>query len=139
MAAQTADRTCVFIGEYATPPYLLGADARAYYGALMMTVGGFAVPASDDVPGAVVGVCRYGGDNAGGGDGAKTIRVARGAIVDFRTEGPEAITQDDVGRPCYVLDDNTVVREAGTVNRNLAGEVMRLEGGKVFVLVPSKA
>lgn len=58
-------------------------------------------------------------------DGADDLRVGNG-VFEFATSGASALVQADVGGLAYVLDNQTVVKAAGTVNSVVAGKVVRI-------------
>lgn len=137
MANLTADR--VMFGEELigqTRKYKAAANAVAFRGSLAaINANGYAVRASDTAGLIVKGTCTEAIDNTGGADGDLEMQVRRGERCYFGTTGANAITQADVGDDAYVLDDQTVVRAAGTSNNVVAGEVLAVEtvGGVVRV------
>jgi hypothetical protein len=56
---------------------------------------------------------------------AKVKPAARCAVgvFKFATTGANALTAADLQKPCFILDDQTVVRQAGTANGIQAGTV----------------
>jgi hypothetical protein len=52
-----------------------------------------------------------------GGEVTPPAKVAAG-VFKFATTGGNAITAADIGKNCFVLDDQTVVRAAGTTTRS---------------------
>jgi hypothetical protein len=64
-------------------------------------------------------------------------RCAAG-VFKFATTGANAITAADLQKPCFILDDQTVVRQAGTANAVLAGTVDSLDpDGGIWVKSPN--
>lgn len=59
-------------------------------------------------------------------DGAIRVQAEHG-IFKYGTTGGSAIVQADVGAFCYWLDDQTVVKAAGTVNSVKAGKVVDID------------
>lgn len=59
------------------------------------------------------------------GVAARVKPAARCAVGVFKlaTTGANAITAADLQKPCFILDDQTVVRQAGTANAIQAGLV----------------
>jgi len=86
-------------------------DAIIYLGAnVAMNPAGYAIPADKTTEGAVVvGVSEEFIDNTGGAAGAVSIRVEVG-VFGFVNDA-NAVTAADIGRPCYVVDDQTVADE----------------------------
>lgn len=61
-------------------------------------------------------------------------------IYAYATTGGSALDGTDVGKLAYVLDDQTVVRAAGTVNSVIAGRVVEYESAsKVWIDTRVKA
>lgn len=69
------------------------------------------------IPGAFV-------DNSAGSAGDKTINVIRGV---FKLENGDSIAQVDVGKPCFVLDDQTVTKADGGGARACAGYIVQVD------------
>lgn len=69
------------------------------------------------IPGAFV-------DNSAGSPGDLTINVLRGV---FKFENGDTIAQVDVGKPCYILDDQTVTKADGSGVRPIAGYVVQVD------------
>ncbi|MEM9487695.1 MAG: hypothetical protein AAGC55_01055 [Myxococcota bacterium] len=144
MAALSEDR--IYFGEEGVGQereLQLAANAVAYAGALTCNNGsGYAAPAKDDASFTdAVGVCIHGADNSGGADGAQRIVVRRGERALFYTLpiGDEnAITQADVGRNAYIVDDVTVAKASGTSNQVVAGEVLKVTQNVGLVRVTLK-
>ena len=58
----------------------------------------------------------------------------RAGVFKFATTGANAITKADIGKLCYVLDNQTVVRAAGTTNSIPAGKVEAIDAdGGIWV------
>lgn len=140
MAAASADR----VNYGATPDGKNWAypitNARLYEGTLIViNAAGHAAMASDTTgTTAVVGYLDAPADGAGTTAGTVEGRVRRGGVAEFETvAGGNAIVQADVGRDCYVVDNQTVAKQAGTTNGVIAGEVMgiRTVNGVTKVIV----
>lgn len=59
-------------------------------------------------------------------------------VHKFTTTGANAITAADLQKSCFVLDDQTVVRQAGTANAILAGTVDSIDpDGGIWVKSPN--
>jgi hypothetical protein len=101
-------------------------DATQFYRGILVNsdAGGFLVQAADTANHKCVGTAAERKLSAGG-DGATLVEVENG-VFEFATSGASAIVQADVGRLCYVLDNQTVVKAAGTTNSVIAGKVVRL-------------
>lgn len=91
------------------------------------------------VPGAVATTLTYLGraeervDNAAGVDGAAVVRVRRNKAFKWANGVADPISQADLGKPCYILDDQTVVKTSGANTRSAAGKVMGVDVDGVWV------
>lgn len=111
----------------------VAATTIIYKGALVaVNTAGYAVPAAATAGLRVVGVAQSKVDNSAGIDGAKETHVVTG-VFGFKNDA-DAVAQADVGRPCYVQDDQTVQDENGG-SAVVAGIVDRIDGSTVFVNV----
>jgi len=80
-------------------------------------------------------VCR-----SSSGVAARVKPAARFAVGvhKFATTGANAITAADLQKQCFILDDQTVVRQAGTGNAILAGTVDSIDpDGGIWVKSPN--
>ena len=100
--------------------------ATTYYagGLVNSDASGFLVKATDTASHKCVGRAEEAKTSIAG-DGNDLLRVGNG-IFEFATSGGSAIVQADVGRLCYVLDDQTVVKTGGTSNAVVAGKVVAI-------------
>jgi hypothetical protein len=60
-------------------------------------------------------------DNSAGAAGALTVQVARGVFFLANSTTTDALTKADIGRKCYVVDDNTVARTSNFGKRSVMG------------------
>jgi hypothetical protein len=72
-------------------------------------------------------------NNSGGADGAIGVNVKRG-IFKFTNSVGDPVVAGDIGKSCYVEDDNTVNHSGGT-NLIKAGKVMGLDDSNASVWV----
>jgi len=90
-------------------------------------------------PGAVATTLTYLGraeefmDNSLGGDGAKAVLVRRKEAFKFANLGADLVTQAGLGKPCYIVDDQTVAGTNGVNTRSAAGVVIGIEADGVWV------
>ena len=109
--------------------YSREAAATIYAGALAaQNADGKAVPASDAAGLVVLGRAETGA-NAGFG-----VVIRKGAYLCNNGEGAEALTGADIGKECFVVDDNTVGKVGGT-NKVKAGTVLDVTENGVAVLI----
>ena len=78
-------------------------------------------------------------DNSAGNAGDKSIKVRRGKAFKWKNSGTSAITQADLGKVCYIEDDQTVSKtdQAGTLSA--AGTIVGVESDGVWVAEVGKA
>ena len=109
--------------------YSREAAATIYAGALAaQNADGKAVPASDAAGLVVLGRAETGA-NAGFG-----VVIRKGTYLYNNGEGAEALTAADIGKECFVVDDNTVGKIGGT-NKVKAGIVLDVTENGVAVLI----
>ena len=109
--------------------YSREAAATIYAGALAaQNADGKAVPASDAAGLVVLGRAET---TAIAGFG---VLIRRGAYLCNNGEGAEALTGADIGKECFVVDDNTVGKVGGT-NKVKAGTVLDVTENSVAVLI----
>jgi len=94
--------------------YEVAATTTIYLGGLVcVNTTGYLVPAAATASYIVVGVAREQIDNSAGSDGDLICRVAAGGSYEITNSGTNAVAQADIGRVCYVEDDETVADENG--------------------------
>ncbi len=73
------------------------------------------------------------GSVLGGSAGAVDVEVEYGVFEWFSAGGGDAIAADDVGKVCYMVDNQTVALTNDTDTRGLAGLITEVRGEKIFV------
>ena len=108
MTALDKDRNTKIRGEVDSQlHYPVAASTTIYAGSLVaLNTSGLAVPAANTAGLVVVGRCAKKADNASGAASAINVIVETGAF--YFVNGTATIAQADVGRPCFVEDDQTV-------------------------------
>jgi hypothetical protein len=91
---------------------------------------GYAVPASDAAGLRVIGRAEQTVDNSSGASGDLAIAVKRG-IFKFSNSETNVVDTTDVGRKCYVEDDNTVATQSDA--SIIAGTVIEADANWVWV------
>lgn len=140
MTALAQDRNTArkYVERFVADDALVAASTTVYNGSLVATnANGELRPAADAAGLTVQGVAQGKMVNTSGAAAKPTprARVAAGTYK-FATTGGNAITAADLGKNCYVLDDQTVVRAAGTVNSIIAGIVDAIDAdGGIWVKV----
>lgn len=111
----------------------LAAATKIFLGTLVaLNAAGNAVPASDTAALRVIGRAEESVDNSGGAIGDLSILVKPG-IFQYQNDATNAITKANVGKPAYVVDDNTVANTS--TNKIVAGIVVRVDAEGVFINV----
>lgn len=131
--ALAADRnTPMMDGELIAVP--VATNVKIYAGALVVAnSGGYAAPGSVATTLTYLGRAEESVDNTGGANGAKTVQVRRRKAFKFKNHAADAVTQAELGKLCYVVDDETVAKTHGTNTRSAAGTVVGIETDGVWV------
>lgn len=131
--ALTSDRnTPMQDGELIPVP--VAASAVIHAGALVVVnASGYAAPGSTATTLTYLGRAEVAVDNTGGANGAKSVLVRRNKAFCWRNSGVDPVTQAGMGRPCYIVDDDTVAGTHGTNTRSAAGVVIGLDASNVWV------
>lgn len=136
--ALAADRnTEMKDGELLSLP---AAAAKIYAGALVaVNSSGYATKGQADTGMTYLGRAEEQVDNSAGNAGDKNILVRRGKAFKWKNSGTSAITQADLGKVCYIEDDQTVSKtdQAGTLSA--AGTIVGVDSDGVWVAEVGKA
>jgi hypothetical protein len=108
-------------------PQPIKANTKVLLGGLVMLDKGLVVPGVVGTGLIAAGIAEETVDNTGGADGAVLVPIRQGTFEFFNSGGTDAITQADVGKDCFVIDDQTVAKTDGTGARSRAGKIMRVE------------
>lgn len=112
----------------------LAASAHVYQGSMVaLNQAGNLVPASADASLHVVGVSEDDVDNSSGAAGALTCAPRKGVFYLTNSSSTDAITDADIGRFAYVVDDNTVARTSNGGARPIAGVIAGVDSFGVAV------
>lgn len=90
-------------------------------------------------PGAVAttltaqGIAEETADNSAGAAGAIPGKVKKGVFGPFKNHGADLVTQADVKKDCFIVDDETVAKTNGGNTRSIAGKVVSVEEAGVWV------
>lgn len=110
---------------------LLAAASAIFQGTLVaVNSAGNAVKASDTAGLRVMGCATESVDNSAGLAGDEAINVKRGVFL-FSNSASAAVDADDVGKLCFVEDDNTVAETS--THKVIAGRVVEVESRGVWV------
>lgn len=144
MTALAIERLTDFAGIVpARGTYPIAADTLIFKGAqVALDSAGRVVPAGTvAATGALVAVGKASatydnrtGSVLGGGAGAVDVEVEFGVFGWESAGGGDAISADDIGKPCFMEDDQTVALTDGADTRAFAGFVTEVDAdGQVFV------
>ncbi|CAH0339581.1 hypothetical protein [Rhizobium sp. CECT 9324] len=133
MTAMSQARSIIETEGHRSNPPMKGATT-IFQGALVVMDAGVAIPGKTGLNLIAVGVSEQTVVNSGA-DGAKTVPVKRTTLKLFN-HGADAVTAADIGKDCYIVDDQTVAKTSGTNTRSVAGKVMSVEADGVFVRIP---
>lgn len=112
----------------------VAANAKIYGGALVVTnAAGYAAPGSVAATLTYMGRAECKVDNTGGADGARTVQVRRKKAFKWANLVGDLVTQADLGKTCYIADDQTVAKTNGGGTRSAAGKVLGLDADGVWV------
>lgn len=133
MAALIADRNTPYKdGEEL--PFLMAANVIIFAGSLAVSnATGYAAPGSAATGLIALGRAEEYVNNNPGADGAKTVRIRRKKAFLFANLVADPVVQADVGRDCYIADDQTVCHTA--TGKSVAGKVMGVEAAGVWVYI----
>jgi hypothetical protein len=132
MALSTDRNTPVRTGDNVVHP--IAAAKKIYAGALVaLNATGYAEPGSTATTLTAAGRAEAQVDNSLGANGALTITVRRG-VFRFSNHS-DAVTRSEIGKSCYIVDDQTVAKTNGTSTRSVAGKVIDLDSSGVWVEV----
>lgn len=133
MVALTAPRnTPAALGDVRALP--LPANGKIFAGAIVaLTAAGYAAAATATIANVTAGRADETVDNAGGANGAKKIKVRRGVFRFANSAAADLIALTEVGKPCYVVDDQTVAKTDNVGARPKAGTVFDVDAQGVWV------
>jgi len=139
MPAMTLERKTRKLSEQTVVnllPQPIKANTKVLLGALVVLDKGFIAPGAAGVGLIAAGIAEETIDNVGGLDGAVLVPIRQGTFEFFNSGGGDLITQADVGKDCFIIDDQTVAKTDGTGARSRAGKIMRVEpDGMVWVQI----
>lgn len=114
--------------------FQVGANVKIFGGSLVVAnAAGFAVPGLTATTVTYLGRAEESVNNLGGADGAKTVLVRRKKAFKFGNLPADLVTQADVGKNCYIVDDQTVAKTNGGNTRSIAGQVLAVEPDGVWI------
>jgi hypothetical protein len=133
MVALTSERnTRMRIGDFRVEP--VAAAIKIWGGSLVMrNAAGFLTKGATATGCVGVGRAEKTVDNTAGAAGAVSLEYQRGLFLFANSTAGDLITIADVGKVCFILDDQTVAKTDGTATRSRAGIVDAVEATGVWV------
>jgi hypothetical protein len=133
MTALAADRNTPW-RQAAERVFPVGAAKKIYAGSMVALASTLYAEAATGAAGKlVVGRAEEQVDNSGGLAGDKSVRVSRGVFRWANSAGGDAISNADIGRYCYAVDDQTVAKTDNAGGRSIAGRVIEVDALGVWV------
>ena len=134
MTALTADRnTPARSGNVTGHP--IGAGATIYAGALAcLNAAGWLVPGATATTLIAAGRAKARYANPGA-NGDVIGEVERGVFRFENSAAADLIARTEIGKDCYIVDDQTVAKTHGTNTRSIAGKVVDVDAQGVWVRV----
>jgi hypothetical protein len=112
----------------------MAASQLIYAGAIVMrNASGYAQKGATALNLVGVGRAEERVDNSAGSAGDKLVRVRPGVYRFANSTSGDAITIADIGKPCFVVDDQTVAKTDGTGTRSIAGFIADVDAQGVWV------
>lgn len=112
----------------------VAAATKIYAGSLVaMNSAGYATKGAASTTLKALGRAEELADNSAGGGGDIKVKVRRGVFLFKNSTAGDAITLADVGKPCYIVDDEQVAKTNGAVTRSVAGTVVDSDTNGVWV------
>lgn len=133
MVALVQDRnTAHQDGELIAVP--VAAATKIYTGALVViTAAGFAAGGSVATTHTYFGRAEEGVDNSAGIAGAKTVQVRRRKAFKWANHAADLVVAADLGKTCFIVDDQTVAKTNGGATRSAAGQVVQIDADGIWV------
>ena len=133
MTALTSERnTPMRAGDTRVEP--VAATVKVFKGSLVMrNAAGFLTKGATALNGIGLGRAEQTVDNTTGAAGAATMEYRRGIFPFANSGGGDLIAQGDVGKLCWIVDDQTVAKTDGGGTRSRAGIIDGIEAGQVWV------
>lgn len=130
-ALTTGRNTSLRLGDHRVEP--MAAAVKVFMGAIVMRNAAGYVTKGATATGCIgVGRASDTFDNSAGAAGDLRCEYRTG-IFGFANLAADLVTQADVGKLCYIADDQTVAKTDGTATRSPAGYVDGIEGSTVWV------
>jgi hypothetical protein len=135
MAALTARRPTTRVGEPERLHKLgIKAATQVWAGGICVIDAGYLAPGRTATGLLQLGAFEQSVNNPGAA-GAELVEAMEGSYKWANSTAGDQIVQADVGKDCYIVDDQTVAKTDGTGTRSRAGKVQRVDTDGVVVLM----
>ncbi|ADZ72409.1 hypothetical protein [Polymorphum gilvum] len=124
-------QTPMRIPDYESHP--LAAGVKIHAGALVVLDAGLAKPGYTATGLVSLGRAERTVDNTAGAAGDARVEVLRKRTFLFANLEADPVALADVGKTCFVVDDETVAKTDGTGTRSPAGRVAAVDPSGVWV------
>lgn len=133
MAALTGPRnTPNSLGQVREIP--VKANTKIYAGAqVQIDNAGWAVPGTATAANVTIGRAEKTADNTGGANGDIKVKVRTGIFRFGNSASGDLIARTEIGKSCYVVDDQTVAKTDNSAARPKAGDVFDVDAQGVWV------
>lgn len=112
----------------------LAASVKVFAGSLVMrNAAGYLTKGATATGCAGVGRAECTVDNSAGAANALTLDYRQGIFLFANSGAGDLITIADIGKLCYIVDDQTVAKTDGTATRSRAGLIDGIESNGVWV------
>lgn len=130
-ALNSGRNTTMRLGDHRVEP--MAAAVKIFAGAIVMRNAAGHVTKGATATGCIgVGRASDTFDNSAGAAGDLRCEYRTG-VFGYANHAADLVTQADVGKLCYIVDDQTVAKTHGGNTRSPAGYVDGIEGGTVWV------
>nr|WP_315492951.1 hypothetical protein [uncultured Pseudomonas sp.] len=110
----------------------VAANVRIFAGSLVVaTATGFAAPGSAALGLSYLGRAEESVDNRGGAAGAAQVEIRHGKAFCWGNDG--TVTQAQMFKPAYIVDDETVAAADAGGTRSAAGRIVGIDADGVWV------
>ena len=136
MAATTVPKRTRRLGEHqGDSPHALGVKGatKIPQGAIAVNNAGVMANATTALNLIVMGVARDTYDNSLGGDNAIMGEAEAGDFLVNNSASTDLITAADVGKDCYLVDNQTVAKTDGGGTRSRAGKIVKCDAEGLYV------
>ena len=112
--------------------YDLAPGVRIHKGTLVVLDAGYARPGLAKAAALTVGVAC---ESADARAGETRVNVRTGTFLFRAATGKDEITRTEIGKPCFLVDDETVAKTNDSGARPVAGRVRAIEGANVWITI----